>query len=235
MTEACRSRRFWNHAAQNNAAWYVSTGHLQETEEFFRQGAAEADAFLAFCDVAPQPRAAVLEIGCGVGRMTLRLAELFGSVTAVDVSEEMLRRCRDNLRSHSNVIYRLVDGDGFLDGIGDGTVDVVFSYITFQHLPSVATQLRYFEESARVLKAGGKMAVQIRSTTPVAVALSYAGHLAHLTKGRRTLNRSWRGSRVKASAVVECLRERGVSAMIRPWTHHARWSPMQWWVVGTKS
>ncbi len=231
---ASESRAYWDEAARRNAAWYVATGHVRESQDFFSQGATETDSFLEFCGIEPRSRAVVLEIGCGVGRMTRRLAELFGSVIAVDVSEEMLQRCRDNLATFSNVAYQLVDGNGSLGGIADGEVDVVFSYITFQHVPTGAAQLRYFDECARVLRDGGKLAVQIRSSAPVAVALSYAGYFVHVAQGRRTLHRSWRGSRVKASAVVARLRARGVTATVRSWPHRARWSPTQRWVAGTK-
>ena len=119
-----------------------------------------------------------------------------------------------HLATFSNVAYQLVDGNGSLGGIADGEVDVVFSYITFQHVPTGAAQLRYFDECARVLRDGGKLAVQIRSSAPVAVALSYAGYFVHVAEGRRTLHRSWRGSRVKASAVVARLRACGVTATV---------------------
>ena len=233
-TRASGSRAYWDDAARHDAAWYVATGHVQETEEFFAQGVSETDAFLRFCGIDPGSDGTVLEIGCGVGRMTRRLSELFGSVVAVDVSEEMLCRCRNNLSAHSTVVYQLVDGDGTLKGIGDDEVDVVFSYITFQHVPTRAAQLRYFEECARVLRVGGKLAVQIRSTAATAVALSWAGHLVHILQGRRTMNRAWRGSRIRPSAVAEYLRARGVTATVRPWPFHARWNPTQRWVAGTK-
>ena len=130
------SREFWDDAARTPRGWYVATGHERESEEFFVQGAVETDAFLEFCGVEPGSTATVLEIGCGVGRMTLRLAELFGNVIAVDVSDEMLRRCQENLASQPNVTCLLVDGDGSLGSLGDGAVDAVFSYITFQHVPT---------------------------------------------------------------------------------------------------
>jgi len=41
------------------------------------------------------PRLRLLEIGCGIGRMTRALAEIFGEVYATDVSGEMIRRGSD--------------------------------------------------------------------------------------------------------------------------------------------
>ncbi len=227
-------RAYWDSAARQSAAWYVATGHLAETDEFFRQGAAETDAFLSFCGVQPAKDATVLEVGCGVGRMTRRLAELFGQVVALDVSEEMLQRCRENLAGLPNVAYRLVEGDGTLGGVGEGEVDVVFSYVTFQHVPSAAAQLRYFANCARALRAGGRLAVQIRSSAPSAVVLSFMGNLAHRLQGRRTLDPSWRGSRVKGRAVLEVLRAQGVQATLLTWPHRPRWSPAHCWVAGAK-
>ncbi|MGC8626173.1 MAG: class I SAM-dependent methyltransferase [Acidimicrobiales bacterium] len=229
-----QARAYWDSAARRSAAWYVSTGHEQQTEEFFRQGAVETDTFLSFCGVEPSRSATVLEVGCGVGRMTRRLSELFGQVIAVDVSEEMLRRCRENLSARPNVSCHLVKGDGTLDGVAEAEVDLVFSYLTFQHVPTAGAQLRYFENCARALRAGGKMAVQIRSSSVPAVLLTYAGNLGHWVRGRRTLDRSWRGSRVKASAVVEVLRAQDVEVTFRTWPHHPFWSPAHCWALGTK-
>jgi hypothetical protein len=38
----------------------------------------------------------------------------------------------------------------------ENAIDVVFSYITLQHIPSQIDQLRYLHESARVLAPGGR-------------------------------------------------------------------------------
>jgi SAM-dependent methyltransferase len=44
-----------------------------------------------------------LEIGCGVGRMTRMMARIFRSVTAVDVSTEMVERAKTHLKGLDNV------------------------------------------------------------------------------------------------------------------------------------
>jgi cyclopropane fatty-acyl-phospholipid synthase-like methyltransferase len=90
---------FWDSAARDNAAWYVATGYTVEDSGFFAQAAAETDRYLAFCDVAIRPDDTILEIGCGVGRMTHRLAELAARVIAADVSEGDARpRCEESDR-----------------------------------------------------------------------------------------------------------------------------------------
>jgi len=226
--------RFWDDAARGGDVWFVATGHRRQSEEFFLQGANETDTFLKFCGVTPSPGQAVLEIGCGVGRMTRRLAQLFRRVIAVDVSEEMLRRCRDNLAGFPNVDYRQVAGDGTLDGVGDGEVDLVFSYLTLQHVTTPSAQLRYLQESARALRPGGKLAVQVRSPSAAAAVWAYVGHVLHLLQGRRTYVRAWRGSRVKPASAIDVLRRSGVDASAKEWPSRPLWSPAHLWLVGTK-
>ena len=232
-----KAGKFWDRAARSDSTWYVATGYLHQNDEFFAQGARETDTFLDFCHATPgMGRAqAVLEIGCGLGRMTHRLAQLFGRVVAVDVSEEMLRRCRDNLRSYGNVDYVQVAGDGTLEGIADEHVDLVFSYLTLQHVPTPRAQLRYLESSARVLRAGGKIAVQTRSASPVASVESYAAHAVHLLQGHQTYGRCWRGSHVKPSVAIQHLSSQGVSARALVWPSRPVLCPPHLWLVGTKA
>lgn len=221
------SRRFWDRAALSNAAWYIATGHDAVTADFFRQGAEEADSFLAMCGVELRGDETVLEIGCGVGRMTRRLADLSKRVIAVDVSEEMLRRCAMNIGGSANVEIQLVPGDGRLPAVADQSVDVVFSYITLQHVPSRGAQLRYMRESARVLGPGGRMALQLRDYSLKGRALDWSGHLSHAVGRHHTLSSSWRGARLRDSAVRRTLEPLGVEVSIMRHLRHR-------WVVGTK-
>ncbi|MHB1499125.1 MAG: class I SAM-dependent methyltransferase [Acidimicrobiales bacterium] len=232
-----KAGKFWDRAARGDGTWYVATGYLHQNDEFFAQGARETDTFLDFCRAAPAmgQAQAVLEIGCGLGRMTHRLAQLFARVVAVDVSEEMLRRCRGNLKSFSNVDYLQVPGDGTLEGIADEEVDLVFSYLTLQHVPAPSAQLRYLENSARVLRAGGRIAVQMRSASPVASVESYAAHAVHLLQGRHTYGRCWRGSHVKPSVALQRLSSQGVDAEALVWPFRPALCPPHLWLVGTKA
>lgn len=200
------SAAFWDSAARVNAAWYIATSHTAETPEFFAHGAAETDALLRVTGVEVRPDHTLLEIGCGVGRMTQRLAELAGRVIATDVSAEMLARARRNLADRPNVTLIQIPGDGGLPCI-DRSVDVVFSYITMQHVPSAEAQLRYLDESVRLLRPGGRAAIQLRASGPTARGLDWAGHLGHAVRGRRTLAGAWRGARLPPDALRRLARD----------------------------
>ncbi len=193
------SEGFWDAAARSDAQWYIATG--VDPARFFESGREETDTFLAHCGIVPDPAGSLLEIGCGMGRMTARLAELFRSVVALDISSEMLARARLVLPHLTNVTW--IHGNGHdLSGIADASVDVVFSYIVLQHVPTVEGQLEYVREARRVVKPGGVAAMQVRSNTALARTLDWAGHLRHRASGRRTFDRSWRGSRIPRARLL---------------------------------
>jgi ubiquinone/menaquinone biosynthesis C-methylase UbiE len=189
------SRAFWDRAAREDAMWHIATGAATDADTFFASGRIETDALLAHASLLPDASQTVLEIGCGIGRMTARLAELYGTVIALDVSQQMLEHARRTLVDKDNVSYLLGSGAD-LAGIGSASVDVVFSYIVLQHVPTAAAQLAYFREARRVLRPGGAAAIQIRNTAVPARALDWAGHLSHRVRGRRTLSKAWRGARI---------------------------------------
>ena len=61
------------------------------------------------------------------------LVRIFGHVTAVDVSKEMIDRARVNLADLHNVTLMLGDG-ATLSAVPDESQDFAFSFIVFQHI-----------------------------------------------------------------------------------------------------
>ncbi|MBB5632645.1 SAM-dependent methyltransferase [Cryobacterium mesophilum] len=222
-----RSKTYWNDAARHNAAWHVATGHESESPEFFASGTSEVDEFLAFGKIELGATDVLLEIGSGVGRMTRRLAEITGSVTASDVSGEMLSKAQTNLADLDNIQYLEVDGDGTL-ALPDGSVNVVFSYITMQHVPTAAAQRRYFSESLRLLAPKGRVLIQFRRSGILPRLLDWAGHLGHLVQGRRTLHKAWRGARIN-ERTLRAFASEHVTVDILPFNRR------HIWVVARKS
>jgi SAM-dependent methyltransferase len=213
------SRSYWDNAARTDPYWHIATNVDGDVERFYALGAAETDALLALCGIVPDEGRTVLEVGCGAGRMTRRLAELFGQVIALDVSAEMLKRAREALADRDNVGF--LQGNGTdLSGVADQSVDLVFSYITLQHVPTAEGQLGYVRETARVLRPGGQAALQVRANGLAPVALDLAGHVLHALQGRRTLRREWRGARVSEGDLLTAARCRG--ARVRLLRHGIR-------------
>jgi SAM-dependent methyltransferase len=210
----------------------VATSTAHDLERFYRQGATETDDLLAFCGIVPTPHASVLEIGCGLGRMTSRLSELFGRVLALDASAEMLARGQKNLAHRTNIEWLLGSG-GDLAGVADREVDAVFSYITLQHVPSREGVLRYLSEASRVLAPSGRAGLQVRRPGAWAALLDGMGHVGHALQGRRTLAREWRGTRISERSLVDAVRSSDVDVELRHrgrrhlWVLLGRTDPLQ--------
>ncbi|MDD2876701.1 MAG: methyltransferase domain-containing protein [Acidiphilium sp.] len=101
----------------------------------------------------PRPGEQVLEIGCGTGTTTSRLADAVGQtghVTAIDVSRPMLNAARIRLAAQRNVT--LIEGDAAVFGF-DRQFDLLtsrFGIMFFEDPVAAFTNLR------RALKPGGR-------------------------------------------------------------------------------
>ncbi|GAB3880302.1 hypothetical protein GCM10029964_034430 [Kibdelosporangium lantanae] len=107
------------------------------------------------------PDHAVLDIGCGTGRLTLPLAERAGSVTGLDMSDAMLAQARAKAGERGlSVDFR--QGDMTAMPFADASFDVVVSMLALMHIP-VAERGRLFAEITRVLRPGGQVLVGVKN------------------------------------------------------------------------
>jgi cyclopropane fatty-acyl-phospholipid synthase-like methyltransferase len=161
-----KMRRDWDERARENARYYVATGKTEWTdEEFFASGEQTvAEELLTdminICQGKDPKQMRVLEIGCGVGRLTRALAGLFGEVHGVDVSGEMVERAKAALRDRPNAhIYQNNGLD--LTVIPNLEFDFAFSMIVFQHIPSRDIIEHYVREVNRLLRPGALFKFQV--------------------------------------------------------------------------
>jgi SAM-dependent methyltransferase len=103
----------------------------------------------------------VLEIGCGAGRVTRALADVFGEVHAVDISGEMVRLAGQAVGPFSNAYVYQNNGID-LSVIPVGQFDFAFSHLVFQHIPSRRVIRNYFREVHRRLRPGALFKFQVR-------------------------------------------------------------------------
>jgi len=97
-------------------------------------------------DVAGQD---VLEIGCGTGRHTVRLARQGNRVTALDLSAGMLAVAGEKLAGQANVA--LIRADIMRDEIG-GPFDAALSALVIEHIEALPL---FFARVAAALRPGG--------------------------------------------------------------------------------
>jgi ubiquinone/menaquinone biosynthesis C-methylase UbiE len=161
-------RREWDEIARENAYYGIASwdefadGAGMDEQRFWRSGAVLADNLLSHLGLADASALTAVEIGCGNGRVTHRLAERFAQVWALDISPEMIARAKARWPALANV--RFVVGSGAdLEPVPAASADVVLSFITLHHVTEPAVVLSYLRETGRVLKPGGRALLHLHT------------------------------------------------------------------------
>ncbi|HYI38551.1 MAG TPA: class I SAM-dependent methyltransferase [Thermoleophilaceae bacterium] len=158
---------FWDERAKENAYFFVDSRldfENPDTDRFWAQGEEDLATLLNMAGAAVGPGDDVVEIGCGLGRLTRGLAARAATVRALDVSAEMLQQARELNPSLEGVTWLHGDGTS-LAGIDSSSADACVSHVVFQHVPEAAITLGYVREMGRILRPGGWSAFQV-STDP---------------------------------------------------------------------
>ncbi|MEO8451925.1 MAG: metalloregulator ArsR/SmtB family transcription factor [Gemmatimonadota bacterium] len=101
-----------------------------------------------------EPEWTVADLGAGTGQLTAALAPLVRRVIAVDESAAMLRSAGQRLKGWDSVELK----QGSLESlpIETGSLDAAFAVLVLHHISEPAGAI---EESARALRAGGRLIV----------------------------------------------------------------------------
>lgn len=159
-------KREWNERASENARHHVAGSRSDWDERSFSPSGAGSvqkrvlsDPLVAALGDLSTKR--MVEIGCGVGRMTEHLAGLFGEVHAVDVSGELIRRARERLAHVANVVVHETSGAD-LGPLPSDAFDLAFSFVVFQDVPFRDAIVGMLADAHRVLKPGGLLKFQVQ-------------------------------------------------------------------------
>jgi SAM-dependent methyltransferase len=230
-------QRDWDERARDNVFHYIcSERGGWDRESFFQSGEEDYAQLVApvLCKLGFAPAGkSMLEVGCGVGRVTRSFARRFTTVLALDISEEMLRRGRELNKDFANIVWVWGNG-GTLEVVPSDSMDFVFSYLVLQHLPAKELVLSYVREMLRVLKPGGAYCFQFngclrptmnwkgrlvwglidRSMEPHRGVLTRAagrGLVSALSLDGLAAGKSWRGAAVPARQVLETVWQAGAA------------------------
>ncbi len=124
-----------------------------DRQAFFETGRSDVD-FIAHHLSGVERIESVLDFGCGVGRLSIALAEKFRNVVGVDISPAMLDEARKNATQFG------ATNTSFLSEFPGHEFDLAVSYIVFQHIqPHQGMHL--LKTLLERVKIGGQVAIQI--------------------------------------------------------------------------
>lgn len=177
-----------------------------------------------------RPGARALDVGCGTGAFSRRLAERFESVLGLDLSPQMIRLARERSHACPNLEFRVADV--LAEALPDAHFDAIVTIATLHHLPLPEILPRL----ARALKPGGVLAVLdlFQTVTPgeiltgalampasVLLGLLRNGHLRSSAAARAAWEQHGQHERYLTVAQVrEACRELLPGARVR---HHLFW------------
>ena len=112
-----------------------------------------------FAEAAADAGGPVLELGCGTGRILLPLAREGATITGIDSSHAMLKRCRARLAAEPAVVRSRVtlhEADVRALALGRTFALITAPFRVLQHQTTIEEQLRFLDVVSRHLATGGR-------------------------------------------------------------------------------
>lgn len=137
---------FFNSIAATYDSWYKTPlGRFVD----------EVETHLAFKFFNPEKGMKILDVGCGTGNFSIKLARMGACVTGIDISDKMLLIAKEKAKEMGlDIIFERMDvyDIAFPNNYFDG----VFSMAAFEFIKQPQ---RAFKEMMRVLKPGGQLLI----------------------------------------------------------------------------
>jgi SAM-dependent methyltransferase len=142
---------------------YLKNNLTEQTrEEFFQSGEGHVQNVYSVIQSKVRPgfqASRVLDFGCGVGRLLIPFANRAQTAFGVDISSGMLAEAEKNCSAHGVQGVQLLHASE-IDRIEAGSIDLVHSYIVFQHIP-VSEGERLLRKLISLIAQGGIGAIHI--------------------------------------------------------------------------
>lgn len=172
----------WNKRAIKDPSFYTMSHSNATEDQILISGKIDFEKeFLPRVKDYLTNESVVLEIGCGIGRMSYYISQNCKQLVALDISNELLNIAYNRLvkkYSFNNIDF--IECNGLdLYYIIDSFIDIVFEYIVFQHIPSEDVIKNYIKEINRVLKPNGIAVLHGRDIEGINTNNNYSGNTWH--------------------------------------------------------
>ena len=159
----------WEALAMDDPLWAILSSpdkkrHGWKLDEFLKTGEDEVQQLMTTLAVNDIPfvSEAVLDFGCGVGRVCQALARRFDVVYGIDISPQMIKTA-EQLNQYGEKCRYFLNAEENLRIFHNGTFTFIYSNIVLQHIPPILTS-GYLQEFLRVLRPGGLLIFQLPSS-----------------------------------------------------------------------
>jgi ubiquinone/menaquinone biosynthesis C-methylase UbiE len=156
----------WEEFARRDPLWSIlpfpeKKDNRWTVQELFQNGDREIDHIMEYLrdKRIPVRGGAMLDFGCGVGRLTQACSRHFDKCVGIDISEGMIKLARE-FNAHNDKCEFAVNNSTDLAAYGPDSFDMIYSNIVFQHIPPVYSK-GYIREFLRVIRNGGVIIFQI--------------------------------------------------------------------------
>jgi SAM-dependent methyltransferase len=147
---------YWDQAALTDPMRETVTQGADESDEDYQQNWVKVGEYVAGKIMAhSSPNPVALEVGPGMGRITIPMSKYCSSITAVDISPEMAHRARQTMADLENLQVQVIT-DEDLSFLPTEHFDLAYSISCFQHAEKKSFY-RYLEGIRRALKPGGTL------------------------------------------------------------------------------
>jgi SAM-dependent methyltransferase len=217
LSAGAEMARRWDERARQDALFFIDTRRAFGSDDlggFWESGEHDLEAVLSRVGTSIGPQDVVLDIGCGVGRITRAVARRARRAYGIDVSGEMIARARALNGELANVEW--IHGDGVsLRPLSDASIDACVSHVVFQHIPQPDVTLGYVREMGRVLRDGGWAAFVLSTDPEVHRPAPPAGLRERIRRLRglappRPSDPAWLGAAVTGAALRATAAESGL-------------------------
>jgi ubiquinone/menaquinone biosynthesis C-methylase UbiE len=225
----------WEARAGQSPSWFVDSrsgfGEF-DSAAFHRRGEIDLAHALDMAGLELRGTERVLELGCGMGRMTGAIAERVAHVVGVDISGHMLALAKGAVGDRPNVSLVRTDGVS-LAPLAEKSFDLVICIGVFQHLPTIGVIETITREIARVLLPGGRALLELKkwSYSPYPWLRAAAAWTLNY-RGFRTLgvySRTFLGVRLNAADIRGLCARCGLTLEV-----HRQLPPRQAWVLARR-
>ena len=160
-----RLRRQWEAHGRRNALAAILTPSVDQPEwdeaGFLETGRHHVAHLMDEADrlVPHRRRGRALDFGCGIGRLTVALADYYDEVVGVDIADSMVEQARHRNPAPDRIRYEHNTNPDLLR-FPTGRFDLVCSWIVLQHMPPPLIRA-YVTELVRVVGTGGLLVFQL--------------------------------------------------------------------------